>query len=84
MIFEFKSDTIYDTFGRMIQASKQCRNSKRPKNVRNRIYFKLYDSKGNLVSEYYTSTENWTKSILKDMYRKQRGTLESVCSPHPY
>lgn len=84
MIFEFNTDTIYDTVGNLIQASKQCSKSIRPKGTRDRIFFKLYDYNGNLVDNYSGSNRSWKKLIKKDMHRIQRGTIESICSPHPY
>jgi len=83
MVFEFESATVYDTVGSLIQASKQCRKSIRPRGVRNRISYRLHDVNGRLVSVYTSSGRGWVKSIAKDMYRTQTGFVESTCYPHP-
>lgn len=83
MIFEFNTDTIYDTVGNLIQASKQCRRLIRPQGTRIRIYFKLHDYDGNFVNEYSSSVRGWTKCIAKDMSLIKRGSIESIFYPYP-
>ncbi len=84
MIFEFNTTTAYNTIGEIIHASKQCRRSIHPKGVRNYIHYKLYDFNGNLVNEYSSSVKGWVKLIAKDVYRIQKGSVESICYRHPY
>lgn len=84
MIFEFSAATVYDTVGILIQASTDCRSSRHPKGVKYRILFKLYDYNRNLINQYSGSSIGWAKLIKKDMDGMQGGTIESICSPHPY
>lgn len=84
MKLEFYFGTISDTIGELIQASQQCRKLRQPKGVKSRIYCKLYDTKGNLVSSYSSSVNDWKKHMIKDMKLIKRGSIEAICNPHPY
>lgn len=84
MIFEFNTTTAYNTIGEIIHASKQCKRSIRPKGVKNYIHYKLYDFNGNLISEHSSSVKGWVKSIARDVYQTQNGSIESICYRHLY
>ena len=84
MIFEFKIDTVYLTIGQIILSSKKCRRLLQPNGIKSRMSYKIYDINDNLIGEYSSSVKGHIKSIARDMYKIQSGSIESICYPHPY
>ena len=84
MIFEFTKDTIHPTVGKVIEASKECRRAIYPRGVRGRMSYILYSTNGNIIAEYSSSVRGYIKSMVKDMYQIQNGSIESICYPHPF
>jgi hypothetical protein len=83
MEFKFETTNIYDTVGKIIQASLQCRKAMHPKGTTSHITLRLYNDKKHFICEYSGAIKNWVKSLKRDMHIIQKGSVESICYQHP-